>query len=167
MNVEKQYLEEDIKLGNSLLGKNVSEIPTVLSEANEKKQRQINEAMSGLKSTHKRGAPNEIPPRWGSVTINGFIRGILNAQIDFDGNVMTFDGACWCGPQSIGGGGTATFAVIPQDGQEMDFTFGGAAFTAGGVTVFWSINGIIIGNLTAVIGGLMASGGSGSGKWKK
>jgi hypothetical protein len=166
-----KYWEEQIQLGKSLLGKQVSEIPTLLSEAHEKKQSQINEALSKFKSNPTdvvaQAKANEVW-RFGSVSTGGFIRGDLTAHINFGGsNDMTFSGTMWCGPQAIAGGGGGMWSIIPKNNQKMDFHFGAASWVGGELQVYWSIDGTIVGQLVAVVGGAAISGGSGSGKWKK
>jgi len=165
------YWKEQMQLGSSLLGKPVSEIPTYLLEAHEKRQSQINDALSDLKSKPAVLGDLEkanVTWRFGSVSTAGFIRGDLTAHINFGSSGdWTFNGTMWCGPQAIAGGGGGVWSVIPTQGQEMVFSFGVVAYTGGEIQVYWSINGTVVGQLVAAVGGAAISGGSGSGKWKK
>jgi hypothetical protein len=165
------YWKEQIQIGSSLVGKPVSEIPMYLHEIHEKRQSQINDALSDLKSN-----PAEVANlvrgnavwRFGSVSTGGFIRGDLTAHIDFGGSgKWSFSGTCWCGPQAIAGGGGGIWSTVPTEGQKMDFSFGAGSYGGGEIQVYWSINGTVVGQLVAAVGGVAISGGSGSGKWKK
>lgn len=164
----KQYWNEQIELGKSLLGKPVSEIPKVLQENYEKKQLLINKHLKALSSGMDKNAllkSSNDTWRFGSVSTGGFIRGDLTAHIDF-GTKMTFSGTMWCGPQAIAGGGGGMWSIIPSNNQKMDFHFGAASWGAGEIQVYWSIKGTVVGQLVAAVGGGAISGGSGDGKWK-
>ncbi len=167
----KQFWEEQMKLGRVLLGKPVSEIPNLLKEAHEQREKEINQALTDMKQdAPKEGLLGKSSETWrfGSVSTGGFIRGDLTAHINFGGsNDMTFSGTMWTGPQAIAGGGGGMWSVVPKNGQKMDFHFGAASWGAGEIQVYWSINGTVVGQLIALVGGAAISGGSGSGKWKK
>jgi len=171
MNDTNLYWKQQMLLGSSLLGKPVSEIPTQLHKVYEERQRQITDALSELKANPAMIADLASVNGtfyFGSVSTGGFIRGDLTSHIDFGGSgKFKFSGTCWCGPQALAGGGGGLWSIVPTNGQEMGFHFGAAAWTAGEIQVYWSINGVVVGQLIAVVGGAAISGGSGSGKWKK
>ena len=181
MNTINSDLKEYMEIGIYLLGKPTSEIPIALERANEKRQKRITESISELKRSPEnissfidqsltKSPKTQATPTWyfGSVTTAGFIRATLAANISFGnhGN-WTFNGSAWSGPQALGGGGGGFWSELPSQNQEMDFSFGGAAFGAGELQVYWSINGIVVGQLIAAVGGTAISGGTGSGKWTK
>lgn len=163
--VAKEYWLEKMKLGEVLVGKPTSQIHEVLHSRHTAKQNAITAALEDMKSS----AVESDNGTWyfGSVSTGGFIRGDLTAHIHFGNVDMTFNGTCWSGPQAIAGGGGGIWSMIPSDGQSMDFSFGAAASGGGEIQVYWSVNGVVVGQLIAAVGGAAISGGSGSGKWTK
>jgi hypothetical protein len=167
----QHMMELHAKVGGSLLGKPVSEIPKTINEHYQAYHAQMATALEEMRKDDAAGAVLSQAASngtwyFGSISTGGLIYGDLSATLNFP-TVMKFSGSGWSGPQAIAGGGGGLWSMVPSDGQKMDFALGAASWGAGEVQVYWSIDGTVVGQLVAGVGGAAISGMSGSGKWSK
>jgi hypothetical protein len=165
------------------LGSDISDVlDSITTQAAKEQDEMLSEVVAGLNAASAGSQLAAGPERavaaasgaakesWyaGSVSISGLIRGMLDASVYFgDHGNFRYSGSMWSGPAAIAGGGGGAWTVVPSDGQAMDFAYWAGAFTGGGCNVFWNINKVVVGAMAIAVGGIAASGGSGSGTWRK
>ncbi len=125
-------------------------------------------AVADLNASKNPPAPQPDQDTWytGSATVSGLIRGTCTAGVYFgtSGNYK-FSGSMWTGPIGATGGGGGAWSVVPDDGQDMDFTWWGISVDGGAVNIMWMVDEIIVGSMAIAVAGIGGGGGHGSGTW--